>query len=87
MKFRFDGGNNMPQSCSRCCFWRRTQAHSDAGRCHRYPPELADIELVPGSPPRLVVLHDWPLTIASDGCGEFVSHVLPFARPLSASAN
>ncbi|MCA9267060.1 MAG: hypothetical protein KDA41_01250 [Planctomycetales bacterium] len=78
----------MPQlRCSRCRFWQRTHVHSEVGRCRRYPPEPSDIEAVEGSPPRLVVLHDWPTTLANDRCGEFVSSVLPFARPAPASGN
>jgi hypothetical protein len=77
----------MQRTCSRCRHWQRTHPVSDVGRCRRYPPEPSDIEAAKGPPPRLVVIHDWPLTIASDSCGEFVSQVLPFARPSPASAN
>jgi hypothetical protein len=77
----------MQRTCSRCRHWRRTHAQSDVGRCRRYPPEPSDVEAVEGSPPRLVVLHDWPLTIASDCCGEFINHVLPLAYPSPVAVN
>ncbi len=77
----------MQRTCSRCRHWQRTHAVSDVGKCRRYPPEPADIEAVEGPPPRLIMIHDWPLTIASDGCGEFMSRVLPFVHPWPASAN
>lgn len=77
----------MSTICSRCRYWQRTHAQSDVGRCRRYPPEPSDVEVFEGSPPRVAVLHDWPLTIASDSCGEFMSHVLPFVYPAPCSAN
>ncbi len=77
----------MPRICSRCRYWDRTHVLSEVGRCHRYPPEPAEMELTPGATPHLVVLHDWPFTIASDCCGEFMSQVLPFVYPTPLSAN
>ena len=61
----------MHASCSRCRHWRRIHREGDVGRCHRYPPELSDIGLTVSPLPQLVVLHDWPLTVANDHCGEY----------------
>lgn len=77
----------MQRTCSRCRHWQRAHPESDVGRCQRYPPGPSDIEASLESPPRLVILNDWPLTIASNYCGEFVSQILPVAYPSPLSAN
>lgn len=53
--------------CSACYFWVSETAApdvsgADQGHCHRFPPP----ETASGSGP-------WPMTIASDWCGEYKS--------------
>jgi hypothetical protein len=77
----------MSRSCSCCRFWERVHAESDVGQCRRYPPQASDIETTEDSPAGLAILHDWPLTLANNWCGEFISRVLPFVHPSQPAAN
>ena len=77
----------MHPTCSRCRFWQRTHEESDVGDCRRYPPQASEIEATKGSPPSLSFFHGWPLTLASDWCGEFLHNVLPFVHNTQPSAN
>jgi len=77
----------MPSRCSRCRFWERVHAESDVGHCRRFPPQASDIEPTEDSPPGLAIIHDWPLTLANNWCGEFLSRTFPFVHPSQPAAN
>ena len=64
----------MPQFCCSCCrFWDRVHTESDVGHCRRHPPQVSEIELIDDVPPAIEILHDWPLTVANNWCGDFMS--------------
>lgn len=66
-----DAGKNLSKDyhsdCGVCRFWKRSDVAE--GRCLRYAPSPAPSSVPPG--------RQWPLTNATDVCGEFAVEVDP----------
>jgi hypothetical protein len=56
-----------PPSCRDCFYWQQDEDDAvDSGECHRYAPRPQAV-----SDRGEVLMADWPLTLASDSCGDF----------------
>ena len=56
--------------CERCLFWvgfNENEENEQEGECHRLPPQVA----ATGSTKDPFISCSWPITGASDWCGEF----------------
>lgn len=60
--------------CEECRFWVRTEDDPVFGECRRYAPPPYFVPPNRLYPLRLVA---WPLTEATDGCGQGESHPPP----------
>ena len=69
------------ERCETCRFWTDVdEGVSDLGDCHRYPPKMA-IELKGDACDVIKPRYGgWPLTFATDWCGEYQPTPTPATR-------
>ena len=58
----------MTYRCDQCRFWKRFDVESGQCCCHAPRPELSDFPEHATDPPWRAV---WPLTLATDWCGDW----------------
>ena len=69
----------MPDSCKDCRHWSGPAVGHEARReCRASSPAFAR-EYQRGEMPHPVFLAAWPLTLPSDGCGDFAAQPVPIA--------
>lgn len=69
--------------CHACIYWFNmdfSESDDDLGECHRYAPQPRSIRSKQGDEPGGGIYALWPMTFASEGCGEGVE-IIPRRDP------